>query len=142
MTTKINYGIYIDRKHAFVIALNHLQHEQFISEIELENPGGIARTTHVTRQENVQNRAAENLSKLCKSVIALLKDANSIFIFGPSRSKYTLRNTIHETARLKSVIAQVVAADVMDSNAAVKFTKDHFSTITAGHQVFTASKIQ
>ncbi len=140
MSAKINYGIYVDHKHAFIVSLNHLQHEQFIEENILDNTEHVVLAKHVNEQEHVQNRAHEYLAKMCKSVASKLTNPHSIVIFGPAGSKYTMMHTIENSPEFKNTPVEIEATDVMDKAAAIRFVKGHFSTITVGQQTFTAAK--
>ncbi len=140
MKAKIDYGIYIDRKHAFIVSLNHMQHEQFISEDVLDNEEGVHADRKTEQQEHIQNRAHEYLIKMCRSVATQLKHPNSIVIFGPSNSKYVMQKEISDSPEFKNVHIELRTTDVMNKNEAIHYVKDQFTTITVGQQIFTAPK--
>lgn len=139
-TNSIDYGIYIDREKAIVIALDRVIHEELINETLLENHDRDKESRNVSQQEHVQNRKAEVMKRFCKSIINVISNANHIVIFGPSTSKYELQNEIRHTKRLKNVKEEAVTADFMDRHAALRFVKDYYTVVAVGQQVFTASK--
>ncbi len=140
MKPKFNYGIYIDHQHAFVVALNHLHQEHFISEEVVDSPGSSGKVKRISQQEHAQNKAHENMTRLVRAVVDKLTTVSGLLVFGPAQAKYDLQNEIEGTVRLKEIKLDVMASDVMDEKAAVRFVKDHFSMIKVGHQAFTAAK--
>jgi hypothetical protein len=139
----IDYGIYIDRKHAFIISLNHVIHEELIDEQIEENEGGNHSTggsDDVNQQSHIQNSRNEQLKKFCKSIIAKIEHAHSIFVFGPSQTKFELQKELRESNHLKHIPEELMVTDVMDKAEAIRFVKDHYTQVKVGHQVFTAAK--
>ncbi|GAC1381321.1 MAG: hypothetical protein NVSMB45_05960 [Ginsengibacter sp.] len=136
----IDYGIYIDRKKSFVIALNHVVHESILSEDMIENPETGTNSDHGNRQENAQNHANEELKKFCKLIISKLEHPHHILVFGPSTTKFQLQKEIQNSKELKFVGEELLVTDNMEKEAAVQYVKDHFTPITIGQQVFTGSK--
>lgn len=137
--TKIDYAVYIDRKHSVVVALDHAALEHFISGEVLDNEESRFAAKNVEQQEHMQNRAHEYLVKMCKAVIAKLVDANSIFVFGPSRSKYILQNELQDSPSMKHIPVRLATTEAMDKEEVIRFAKDKHTTITVGQQVFTAA---
>jgi len=141
----IDYGVYIDRKHAFIISLNHVIHEQLMDAETEENPNGTDSTSgshDVNQQTHIQNSRNEYLKKYCKSIIAKLEHAHSILIFGPSMTKFELQKEIREHKQLKHLNEALLVTDVMDKNAAIRFVADHYTGVTTGPQVFTGMKTE
>jgi len=135
----IDYGIYIDRKNAFVISLDHIIYEELMEEEDIENQGNLPRSTKVDKQQtHLQNDRNEQLKKFCKSIITKIIDARSLLIFGPSESKYELQKEIRESKSLKNIKEELIVADFMEKDAAIRFVRDHFSQIIVGQQVFAA----
>src|SRR6185437_8783283 len=96
-TNFVDYGIYIDRKRAYIISLNHVMHEEVMGEEMEENEAVLPRSTKVQGQEaHLQNTKNEQLKKFCKSIINKLANAHRILIFGPSESKFELKKEIKE----------------------------------------------
>ena len=123
----IDYGVYIDRKKAFIISLNHLVHEAFMDEETQENEAENVRKTNVNQQEHIQNHKNEGLRKFCRSIILKLENAHRILIFGPSMSKFELQNELRENKQLKYVSEELHVSDIMDKDAALRFVKDHYT---------------
>jgi TPP-dependent 2-oxoacid decarboxylase len=119
----IDYGIYIDRKQAFIISLNHNTHEELIGEEDGdigENMGG----NTSTHQQNSDN---EQLKKYCKSILETIDNANNILIFGPSVSKFELQKELRENKRLKHVNEDLAVTDELNKHDALAFVKGHYS---------------
>jgi hypothetical protein len=124
----IDYGIYIDRKQAYIISFNHNSHEELIEEHAEENHGELPRSTKVQGQEtHLQNEKNEQLKKFCKTIMQKIVSAHSIVIFGPSESKFELQKEIRESKSLKHIIEELLVTDVLDKNAALRYAKEHFA---------------
>lgn len=139
-TNSSDYGIYIDGEKAFVITLDHVVHEAFISNIAIENHNRNTGSDNGSSQEHIQNRKNEQLRKFCRSVIENVTNANSIVVFGPSTSKFELQKEIHNTKRLKNLKEELITADVIDKTAALQFVKDFYTPVVSGQQIFTGRK--
>lgn len=124
----IDYGIYIDRKQSFIISLNHVIHEELISE-DIEENGHSGAEHASSNQENIQNSQNEQLKKFCKNIIAKIENAHHILIFGPSVSKFELQKEIKNTKRLKEVTEELIVTDNMDKNRALQYAIDHFTSV-------------
>ena len=137
----IDYGIYIDRKHAYIVSLNHTIHEALIKEEIVDNTGILPRSTKVNSQQvHLQNDKNEQLKKFCKLVMAKLVTAHNLVIFGPSEAKFELQKEIRNSRSLKHVTEKLVVTDVMKKEEAIKYAQDIYKTVVVGHQSFTAVK--
>lgn len=141
-TNSIDYGIYIDREKAFIIALDRIMHEALVSDTTLEYTDQKDLAENASQQEHIQNRKNEVLKRFCKSVIEKVINANNIVVFGPSTSKFELQKDIHHVKRLKNVKEQIATTDFMDKDAALQFVKDFYTPVVAGQQTFTGRKIK
>jgi hypothetical protein len=138
-TNYIDYGVYIDRKKAIIVALD--QHEAFIDGIVEENHEHVMRKDSLTEQEHAQHRSNESLKKFCRAIVGHINDAHKIVVFGPASPKFELQNEIRDTKRLKNVPEELAVTDVMDDKEVVlRYVRDHYTPVVAGHQVFTAKK--
>lgn len=138
---RVDYGIYIDREKAIIVAVDHVTKESLVNTTVLENHDRDKESRNVSQQEHVQHRKNEQLRKFCKTIINNIANANNITVFGPSTTKFELQKEIRETKRLKNVKDDFAATDFMDKEAAITFVKNHYHIIEAGHQVFTGRKI-
>jgi len=139
----IDYGIYIDRKHAYIVMLNHVIHEALIKEEVVDNTGVLPRSTKINLQQiHLQNDRNEQLKKFCKLVMDKLENAHSLLIFGPSVTKFELQKEIRNSRMLKHVTEKLLVTDTMNKEAAIRFAQDNYKTITVGQQTFTAAKMR
>ena len=139
----IDYGIYIDRKHAYIVMLNHVVHEALIKEEVVDNEGILPRSTKINMQQvHLQNDRNEQLKKFCKLVMAKLVNAHSLLIFGPSEAKYELQKEIRNGRSLRHVTEKLLVTDVMSKDEAIRFAQDNYKTITVGQQTFTVAKVR
>lgn len=129
----IDYGIYIDRKHAFITALNHSLSDELISSERYENKGVLPRSTKIHLQQvHLQNERNEQLKKFCKLIIGQLEKVHHITIFGPSSVKYELEKEIGNIKRLKHItVDQPESANIMTLEGAESFVRKHYREIYA-----------
>lgn len=136
----IDYGIYIDRKCAFIISLNHAIHETLMQEDSQEPESHPVESTQVRHQVDVQNYKNEQLKKFCKAIIVKLVNAHQILIFGPAISKYILQKEMHNVKHLKQVPLELITTDIMEKEDALHFVKNHYTPIVVGNEIFTVPK--
>jgi hypothetical protein len=136
----IDYGIYIDHHCSFVIAVNHLMHEQFLQEETIINEGGI--TGKNANEEHVQHHKNEQLKKFCKAIIEKLYNAHNILIFGPSVAKFELQKEILASKPLKHISEELLVTDHMEKEVALRFVKDHYTPLTVNEEIFILTKIK
>lgn len=136
----IDYGIYIDRKCAFIISLDHTLHESLIQQDQREPEGHPLEGTQVQHQVDVQHYKNEQLTKFCKAIISKIVNAHQLLIFGPSISKYILQKEIYYIRHLKHVPITLVTTDHLDKQEALHFAKNHYTPIVVGNEIFTLPK--
>lgn len=124
----IDYGIYIDRKRSFIVALNHFVHEELLLAETEDNEGLLPRSTNVNRQQvHLQNDKNENLKKFCKHIISRIENAHRILVFGPSMPKFELQQELKETKRLKHIEEILKTTESMTRNEAQLFVQEHYT---------------
>lgn len=109
----INYGIYIDHKKSFIIALNNVIHEECIEGSNGNNE--IKKRLHVKNNENIKN--------FCKSIIGKLDQAHRLLIFGPAESKYQLQKEIKDSKVIHHISEELLVTDKMEKEEALWFVK-------------------
>lgn len=139
-TNSVDYGVYIDREKAVLIALDRIVHEEPVTEAIIENEDRDKESRNVSRQEHVQNRKHEEIRKFCKAIIERLVNVNKIVIFGPSTMKFELQKEMSRTPRLKNMKEEVVTTDFMDNDAALRFVKEYYTVILAAPQMFNPNQ--
>ena len=122
----IDFGIYIDHKRAFVIALDHGIHEEFLEEITEIKEGHVGGSHDVNQQLHIQNKKNEALKKFCRAIIVHLERAHRILVFGPAELKFELRREIEAHKSLKHISLDLETSDYMEKEAAVKFATEFF----------------
>src|SRR5215831_20680863 len=95
---RIDYGIYIEQNHAILVSIQNgiteetdllsqiISRERFQGETSDKINPAVGRSDNRDRQH--QNKLNTELKKFCKGIVAQLKNANRILIFGPSESKF------------------------------------------------------
>src|SRR6476620_8372000 len=74
----MNYGIYIDQKRSFIIALNNIIHEEFLQgNTAKKNVNG----SMVANGKQLGVKSNNNIKNFCKSIVAKLEKAHRILIF-------------------------------------------------------------
>lgn len=124
----IDYGIYIDRKRSFIIALDHFVQEELLSAETEENEGLLPKTTNVGRQQvHLQNNKNEQLKRFCKNIIARIDKAHRILVFGPSMTKFELQKELKDEKRLKHIDEMLKTTEIMSLEEAQRFVREHYS---------------
>jgi len=128
-------GIWIDTKKAVIVLLteNNQEVKNILSSIE-----GRERILGETRAfsrfgfqfldfgKKKKNRLAIEKREYLKNVIAAIKDANEIVLFGPAGMKIELEKTIQDDVVLASKLKAVETADSMTENQMVAWVKNHY----------------
>jgi len=117
----INAGVWIDHHKAVVLRITDEGEDirQIISDAnKTAHAAGVARvkSAHTRNdfvaEDKLERKAESHFNKYYDEVIALLKDADSIFILGPGEAKGELKKRI-ESKKLKGQIAHVATVDKM-----------------------------
>jgi stalled ribosome rescue protein Dom34 len=127
---KTEVGVWIDHKQAVIVTLVDEVEEtkRIISDIEKQvRYSGASRGSHddttEIRRDRQDRRFDDHLSKYYDEVIACLRDADSILIFGPGEAKGELQKQL-EAQALGERIAGIETADNMtDRQVAAKVRK-------------------
>lgn len=119
---KKNVGIWIDHSKAIIVFINGEEHE--IKEIASE-------TKHHPHSQVVaddirQSVETEYLNRFYEEVIATIKDAKSILIFGPGEAKGELRKRL-ENDNFGERIVGIESADKMTEPQIVSQVRSCFS---------------
>jgi hypothetical protein len=127
-------GIWIDRKQAVMVTLNEKgeqirrlvsgaeKHVQVQAKVRSKKPNG---TQPLPAEARKDRQFVEKLNQYYGAVITGLRDAASVFIFGPGEAKTELeRRIVHEKVRLP--IAAVEPADKMTERQIVAKVRKYF----------------
>jgi len=82
-------------------------------------------------EDQLDNKFTERLNKFYDQVIAQLREANSVLIFGPGEAKRELeKRMIHE--KVKTEIVGIEAADKMTERQIMSKVRNAFKELAAG----------
>jgi len=129
-------GVWIDQKEANIIILDddhHIENKTILSEIETrERVEGETKVfgrfgdQYLNNEKGKKNKI-EKLTKIyLKNVLNLVKNADSILIFGPAQTKIKLENFIQKDPKLSVKLNDVQTAEQMTNNQKVAFVKKYF----------------
>lgn len=101
-------GIWIDRRRAFIVYIykNEIKTEEILSDVEKHvRPAGGSRSTtpygpqDVAAEDHTDRKFMQHLEQYYARVAKKLKNAESIFIFGPAEAKDEFKNISRNRAR-------------------------------------------
>jgi hypothetical protein len=131
---KTNVGVWIDHRKAVIVAVTDKGEEikLVISKVEkqLGRPGGIRSTTpyesqQVPADDSRQKRYTGHLNIYYDAVIACIRDAESILIFGPGEAKGELQRRI-ERNKLSGSIVGIETVDKMTDREIRAKVREYF----------------
>ena len=129
---KKEVGLWIDHKQAVIVTLVDQVEEtkRITSDIEKQvRYSGASRGSHddttEIRRDRQDRRFDDHLSKYYDEVIACLRDANSILIFGPGEAKGELQKQLEGQALGERIVGTEAADNMTDGQIAAK-VRQHF----------------
>ncbi len=131
-------GIWINNRKALIVSLEKGKtehHETFESHASrhVRLPG---ESKGISDSRGSEPQFHEDLRVYFHDILEIIKDAKSIFIFGPGKAKDNLKKAMMESGDLGSRIVGVEPADKMTAKQIVAKVKDYFSSPkTASHSV-------
>ena len=128
---KKQVGLWIDHREAVIVVITDKDEKitRIKSDAEKQTrfPGG-SRKDGLQKTEAVRDKRLEqDLGKYFDDVIANIREAGLIQIFGPGEAKGELVKRL-ETEGLKERIVEVEAMDKMTDNQIAAKVREHFST--------------
>jgi len=133
MKTKI--GLWIDHRKAVIVAVSGKREESSVIESEAEKqPGrfdGVRSTTPYEAQKvqadgRLDIKFADKLNIYYDEVISVLRDAESIFLFGPGEAKGELKKRL-EDDHLAHLIQAVETVDQMTDRQIAAKVREYFN---------------
>jgi stalled ribosome rescue protein Dom34 len=131
---KKEIGLWIDHRVAIIVILigggeeivhmisSNGKHIRYSGSSHSKTPEGLKEVT----SEDQRDRKFENsLNKYYDEVIAIIRDADSIQIFGPGEAKGELKNRL-EHAEIKGQILTVETVDKMTDRQIAAKVREHF----------------
>lgn len=120
---KKQIGLWIDHRKAIVVTING---EEEIKKIKSNMEKHVRFSGEGGEGEDVRDRQFENhLNSFYDEVVAYLRDADTIQIFGPGEAKGELEKRIKHEG-LKSEILPIESADKMTDNQIVAKVRERF----------------
>lgn len=132
---KTQTGIWIDASKALIVKLSGTVEQVSEIEAEIENAihhfdegdkGSFMGTSHINKEKTFDERAKHQTEGYLKDVIAKVKDADELFVFGPGEIKIQLREQILNIKDLAPKLKAVETADSMTQNQVIEKVKDFF----------------
>lgn len=122
---KKQIGLWIDHRKAIIVTVKDEGEE--IMKIASNMEKHVRFTSEDGRGEDVRDRQFENhLNSYYDEVIAVIRDADSIQIFGPGEAKGELEKQI-EKAGLKARISAIETTDKLTDHQIAAKVREHYS---------------
>jgi len=119
-------GLWIDHRKAIIVIIK--DEEEEIKKITSNMEKHVRFTSEDGRGEDVRDRQFENhLNSFYDEVIAYIRDADSIQIFGPGEAKGELEKRIEQEG-LKAHILAIETVDKMTDRQISAKVREHFLT--------------
>jgi hypothetical protein len=132
---KSTMGLWIDHRKAVIVAVSGKGEETSVIESKAEKQpgrfGGVRSTTPYESQKvqadgRQDKKFADQLNIYYDEVISALRDADSIFLFGPGEAKGELKKRLEDN-RLAHLIQAVETVDQMTDGQIVAKAREFFS---------------
>jgi hypothetical protein len=128
---KKEIGLWIDRREAVIVVLTD-KDEQITriksdAQKQIRFPGGSRKDGLQTTEAIRDKRLEKHLGKYFDEIIAHIRDAESIQIFGPGEAKSELAKRLEDEG-LKARIAEMETMDKMTDNQIAAKVREYFST--------------
>jgi hypothetical protein len=129
-------GIWIDTSKAIIVTLEGGKDEK-ISEIDSDvensvyhdkegNKGTFSGGHHGSSESKFENRKKEQIDFFIKEVLAYVKGADELFVFGPAETKIRLEQKIQDEKLFANKLKAVETADKMTVNEIVAKVKKFY----------------
>jgi hypothetical protein len=135
---KKEVGLWIDHRRAAIVTVTNeeIKMRYIISDVDthFQFAGG---TPQFTDDDIVDRRLANSLKKYYDKVISDIKDAHSIFIFGPGEAKIELKKRMKSKSFIGKII-QVETEDKMTDNQIAAKVKHYFLNNKRSNNLYLA----
>lgn len=124
---KRQIGLWIDHRETVIVSITDTGEETKRISSDMEKHVRFSgKANHVTAEDMRDRKFTGHLSKYYDEVIAAIRDAESILIFGPGEAKVELGKRL-EGEKLGSRIVGIETVDKMTDHQIVAKTRQHFS---------------
>ena len=133
---KPKIGLWVDHRKALVLILREKEEEFFTLESQVETQPrrtgdhpmeGSFEAHQVPGDDQQQKALSGNLAIYYDRIIARIRDAQEVFIFGPSEAKGELKKRL-ELRSLGQLLSPMETTDKMTDNQVKEKVRDHFRT--------------
>jgi len=123
---KPHVGLWIDHRESIIVTVTDAGEETKTITSNMEKHVRFSGGAQASSDEDTRdNEFSGHLNKYYDKVIASLRDAESIFIFGPGEAKGELKKHL-ESQGLGSRIVAIEAADKMTDRQIAAMVRQHF----------------
>jgi len=132
---KMNTGLWIDHRKAIIVMLSDEKQETIEIKSNVEKQPGRFDGTRSTASFEAQMVKADDrqerkftsqLDQYYEEVVAAIRTAHSIFLFGPGEAKGELKNHLEQAGLGENIIA-VETVDKMTDNQIASKVRDYFA---------------
>ena len=129
-------GIWIDSSRAIIVSLSNGEEKTTEIESDVENriyhdsegdKGSFSGSQHMNNENKFDERNDNQMNTFLKEVIAAVKEADELFVFGPAEAKIKLEKKIKEENTIDAgKLKAVETSDSMTMNQIIAKVKDFY----------------
>ena len=132
---KKQVGVWIDTSKSVIVHLNESSETTLEIMSDIENrvhhfsegdKGSFKGNLHISNEKKFEERKKNQTQKYLDVVFDNIKDADSIFIFGPAEMKFKLESCIKKDKKTQNKIIALRPCEAMSNKQIVAITKDFF----------------
>ncbi len=121
---KSKVGLWIDHEKAVIVFVSRDAHEQSEVDSDIKSHHRQSRAS-IQGDDTRQNQETEHLNKYYDEVVAMIRETELAFIFGPGEAKGEFEKRL-EHARYKGRVVGVEPADHMTDPQIIAKVRDHY----------------
>ncbi len=124
---KMNAGLWIDHRDAVILILNENGEEIKRINSEIEKHVRFSGGAQAETEEDINDRRFTNhLNKYYDDVIAYIRNASSILVFGPGEAKVELKKRL-DNEKIKNRSVEIETVDKMTDNQIAVKIRQYFN---------------
>ena len=123
---KTNVGLWIDHRNAVIVILDEKGERTKRINSDMEKHVRFSGGAQLDSEEDIRDRRFTNhLNEYYDEVIAAIRNANSILVFGPGEAKVELKKRL-ENEKIKNRSVEIETVDKMTGNQIAAKVRQHF----------------
>lgn len=123
---KANAGLWIDHRNAVIVILDDKGEETKRINSDIEKHIRFSGIAQENTEEDIRDRRFTNhLNKYFDEVIACVRNAKSILVFGPGEAKMEIKKRL-ENEKIKTRLVNIETVDKMTDNQIVAKVREYF----------------